>query len=66
MRALGLVTLEDIKAAAREILPLFLSEDTTQTVLVCPPASLEEVIEDFNESGLQLTKYSRLEDTVLY
>ena len=58
--------MEDIKIAARKILPLFLSSSTSQTVVVCPPGSLQEVVTDFNNSGLQLTKYTRLEDTVLY
>ena len=66
MRALGKVSLADIKTAARQILPLFLSDKTSQTVLICPPASLEEVTEDFNNSGLQLNTLSRLEDTILY
>ena len=66
MRALGKVSLADIKTAARQILPLFLSDKTSQTVLICPPASLEEVTEDFNNSGLQLNTLSSLEDTILY
>ena len=66
MRALGKVSLADIKTAARQILPLFLSDKTSQTVLICPPASLEEVTEDFNNSGLQLNKLSTLEETILY
>ena len=60
------MSLEDIKTAARQILPLFLSDKTSQTVLICPPASLEEVTEDFNSSGLQLNTLSTLEDTILY
>jgi len=66
VRSLGKVSLEDIKTAAREILPLFLSDSSSQTVLICPPASLQEVCQDFTNSGLELTKYSHLEDTVLY
>ena len=66
MRALGKVSLADIKTAARQILPLFLSDKTSQTVLICPPASLQEVTEDFNNSGLQLNKLSTLEETILY
>ena len=66
MRALGKVSLADIKTAARQILPLFLSDKTSPTVLICPPASLEEVIEDFRNSGLQLNKLSSLENSILY
>merc|ERR1712223_549975 len=34
VRALGKVSLADIKTAARQILPLFLSDKTSQTVLI--------------------------------
>ena len=59
------MNLADIKTAARQILPLFLSDKTSQTVLICPPATLQEVAEDFSNSGLELNQLSTLEDTIL-
>ena len=66
VRALGKVSLSEIKTAARQILPLFLSDKTSQTVLICPPATLQDVTEDFNQSGLELARLSTLENTILY
>merc|ERR1711879_451151 len=33
---------------------------TVQAVIVCPPSSLDEVIKDFRETGLMLTKLTKL------
>lgn len=65
VRALGGVTLSDIKTAAKHILPQFLSPETSQTVIICPPSNLEDVIMDFNKTGIELTKYEQLEQTFL-
>ena len=65
VRALGSVTLSDIKAAAQHILPQFLSPETSQTVIICPPATLEDIVMDFNKTGIELTKYEQLEQTFL-
>ena len=65
VRALGRVKLSDIKAAAKRILPEFLSENSTQTVIVCNPASIENIVQDFAELGIQLKSYQELEDTFL-
>ena len=65
VRALGRVNLSDIQAAAKRILPEFLSEKTTQTVIVCNPASIENIIQDFKELGIELKSYENLEDTFL-
>eukprot|EP00090_Calanus_glacialis_P042967 TRINITY_DN7610_c0_g1_i2.p1 TRINITY_DN7610_c0_g1~~TRINITY_DN7610_c0_g1_i2.p1 ORF type:complete len:536 (-),score=116.90 TRINITY_DN7610_c0_g1_i2:68-1495(-) len=65
VRALGRVELVDIKAAARRLLPEFLSEKTTQTVIVCNPASIVNIVQDFRELGIELTSYETLEDTFL-
>ena len=65
MRDLGRVNVEDIKSAAKQFLPEFLSSDTSQTVIVCNPASVEEIVKDFSSFGIELTSYDRLEDTFL-
>ena len=62
---LGRVKLVDIKAAARRLLPEFLSEKTTQTVIVCNPASIGSIVQDFRELGIELKSYETLEDTFL-
>ena len=66
VRALGKVTVEDVRRAARGILPSFLSNSNSQTVVVCPPSSLDEIIQDFKETGLMLTKLTNLEQTFLF
>ena len=66
MKDLGHVTLSDIKTAAADILPNFLSSETSQTVIVCPPSTIAEVIEDFKEINLELTEFTNLENTFLY
>jgi Zn-dependent M16 (insulinase) family peptidase len=65
VRALGRVNLSDIQAAAKRILPEFLYEKSTQTVIVCNPASIENIVEDFRELGIELKSYGSLEDTFL-
>ena len=66
MKALGQVTLSDIKTAAADILPNFLLSETSQTVIVCPLSSIAEVIEDFSQIGLELTEFTNLEETFLF
>jgi len=65
VRALGRVNLSDIQSAAKRILPEFLSEKSTQTVIVCNPASIENIIQDFRDLGIELKNYENLEDTFL-
>ena len=65
VRALGRVKLVDIKAAARRLLPEFLSEKMTQTVIVCNPASIGSIVQDFSKLGIELKSYETLEDTFL-
>merc|ERR1712128_35953 len=65
VRALGRVELSDIKAIAKRILPEFLSENSTRTVIVCNPSSIENIVQDFSELGIQLNNYQKLEDTFL-
>ena len=66
VRALGKVTVEDVRQVAKNILPSFLSNSSSQTVIVCPPSSLDEVIQEFKESGLMFTKLTNLEETFLF
>jgi len=66
VRALGRVTLSDVRAAALQILPSFLSADTSQTVIVCPPTNIKDVAEEFGETGLQLTEFTNLDQTFLF
>ena len=65
MNSLGKVTLADIKKAAQHILPHFLSSQSTQTVIICPPSNLDEIVENFSETGLQLQKLESLENSFL-
>ena len=65
VRALGRVKLEDIRAAARTVLPPFLSGHSTQTVIVCNPASVTGIVNDFSQLGIELKTYNTLEDTFL-
>lgn len=65
VRALGRVQLDGIKAAARSLLPTFLATESTQTVVVCNPSSVEDVIVDFKEFGIQLSTYPSLEESFL-
>jgi len=62
VRTLGRVQLESIKFVAQKFLPLFLSEDTSQTAIVCNPASIKEIVEDFKKFGIELTTYDTLEE----
>jgi Zn-dependent M16 (insulinase) family peptidase len=65
VRALGRVRLADLKAAAARLLPAFLSADSSMTVVVCNPSTVEDVITDFTDFGIELTTYQDLEDTFL-
>jgi len=65
VRALGRVTLDGVKAAAKRLLPPFLAPDSTQTVVVCNPSSVEDVVNDFKEFDIELSTYRELEDTFL-
>jgi len=65
VRALGRVQLADLKAAAARLLPAFLSADTSMTVIVCNPSTLEDIITEFREIGIELTMYQDLEETFL-
>ena len=65
VRALGRVKLGDIQATAQRILPAFLSENTTQTVIVCNPSSVTDIVKDFSQLGIELQTFKTLEDTFL-
>jgi len=65
VRVLGKVKLAGMIAAAKKILPVFLSEDSTMTAVVCNPRSIDEAIKQFNDLGIELTKYESLEDFFL-
>ena len=65
VRALGRVELADILRTAQRILPAFLSPDTTMTAIVCNPASVGKIVQDFKELGIELKTYKALEDTFL-
>ena len=65
VKSLGKVTLAGIKEAARTILPHFLSSETSQTVIVCPPSNLDDIVESFKENGLTLTQINSLVETFL-
>ena len=65
VRALGRVELADIVRTAQRILPAFLSADTTMTAIVCNPASVAKIVQDFKGLGIELKTYKALEDTFL-
>ena len=65
VRALARVELADILRTAQRILPAFLSADTTMTAIVCNPASVAKIVQDFKELGIELKTYKALEDTFL-
>merc|ERR1719350_332061 len=65
VRSLGRVQLEDLKAAAKRLLPAFLSAETSMTVVVCNPSNLEDIVADFQQFGIELNTYQELEDTFL-
>ena len=65
VKSLGKVTLAEIKKAAQNILPHFLSSESSQTVIVCPPSNLDDIVDSFKENGLTLTKINSLEETFL-
>jgi len=65
VRALGRVQLDGIKEVAASLLPTFLTPDSTQTVIVCNPSSVEDVIVDFREFGIELSTYPSLEESFL-
>ena len=57
--------LEDLKTAAKRLLPAFLSAETSMTVVVCNPSNLEDIVADFQQFGIELNTYQELEDTFL-
>ena len=59
------VKLEDLKKAAKTILPQFLSPNLTQTVVVCHPNTIRKVKEEFMKVGFNLTVFDSLEDSYL-
>ena len=65
VKPLGRVELGDILRTAQRILPAFLSADTTMTAIVCNPASVAKIVQDFKGLGIELKTYKALEDTFL-
>ena len=65
VRDLGRVELKEIIETAERILPAFLSSDLTQTVVVCNPASVRDIVQEFGELGIELKTFDTLEDTFL-
>ena len=65
VRALGKVQLDDLKAVAKRLLPAFLLPEESMTVVVCNPSTLQDIVTDFEQFGIELTTYQELEDTFL-
>ena len=55
----------ELQAAARELLPPFLDPAATQTVIVCNPATVADIVTEFGQAGLELTQYSDIEQSFL-
>jgi len=62
-RSLADVTSEDMAKSAKKILPLFLSPETTQSVVVCSKGTVNQVVEELNVWGMDFTVYDSLEDS---
>ena len=63
--ALGNTSTASIKKLAARILPAFLDPEATQTVIVCNPAAVPDLIEEFKEFDIELTKLESLSDSYL-
>merc|ERR1719495_495809 len=62
VRALADTSSNRIKQLASELLPAFLDASRTQTVVVCNPSSLGDLVEEFEtEFGIQLHTIESLE-----
>ena len=63
--ALGNTSTESIKNLATRILPAFLDPATTQTVIVCNPSAVEDLVEQFQEFNIPLTVIESLDQSFL-
>ena len=64
-RALGRVTADQLEVAARRLLPLFLSPESTLTAVVCNKGDIGEVVGELEQWGYGFTTYDNLEETFL-
>ena len=65
VKSLANISFEGIKENAGKLLPAFLDSSATNTVVVCSPAALEDVIEGFKQFDIELTTWETLEDSFL-
>jgi len=63
--ALGNTSTESIKNLATRILPAFLDPATTQTVIVCNPSAVEDLVEQFQDFDIPLTVIESLDQSFL-
>ena len=57
IQALGRVQLADLKTVAMKFLPAFLEANSSQSGIVCNPNTVEDIVTDFREFGIELTAY---------
>jgi hypothetical protein len=65
VKSLANISFEGIKENARKLLPAFLDSSATNTVIVCSPAAIADVIDGFKEFDIELTTWDSLEDSFL-
>lgn len=56
---------ERIKKLASRLLPAFLDSNATQTAIVCNPAAVAELVEEFKQFNIELNVIESLEDSFL-
>jgi len=56
---------ERIKKLASSLLPAFLDSNTSRTVVVCNPTTVQELQEEYQEFGIQLNLIESLEDSFI-
>ena len=54
-----------IKKLASELLPAFLDSSFTETAVVCNPAVVEELVQEFKTFGIELKVIESLENSFL-
>ena len=64
-RALGRVTADQLEVAAKRLMPLFLSPESTLTAVVCNKGDIGEVVGELEQWGYGFTTYDNLEETFL-
>jgi len=63
--ALAETSTERIKKLASSLLPAFLDSNTSRTVVVCNPTTVQELQEEYQEFGIQLNLIESLEDSFI-